>query len=160
MQYWLFNLFTVCITWIGGWDAMWDHMTLLDLVIVNMYPNIYDKPLVCIFGYMSNLPWCLRSLLKALHARACNPCQTNYPLWVSGKNNERDLSGGIKFSTLSRGVGRNFRRGFPPTVDPRRGGLGARSPEADGYFKILWSNFAVFCMFEHLEILPRIVQGL
>ena len=60
----------------------------------------------------------------------------------------------------NRGVGRNFRRGFPPTVDPRRRGLGVQPPEADGYFKTLWSNFAVFCMFKHLEIVPRIVQGL
>jgi len=44
-----------------------------------------------------------------------------------------------------RGVGRNFGRGFPPTVDPRCGGLGAQPPEADGYFKTLWPNFALFC---------------
>ena len=45
----------------------------------------------------------------------------------------------------ARGVGRNFRRGFPLTVDPRCGGLGAVPPEAEGYFKTLWSNFAAFC---------------
>jgi len=36
-----------------------------------------------------------------------------------------------------RGIGRNFRRGFPPIVDPRCRGLGAQPPEADGYFKTL-----------------------
>ena len=44
----------------------------------------------------------------------------------------------IKEKTLFkwfRGIGR---RGFPPTVDPRHGGLGAVPPEADGYFKTLW----------------------
>ena len=46
---------------------------------------------------------------------------------------------------ISRGVGRNFRRGFPPIVDPRCRGLGAQPPEADGYFKTLWYKFAVFC---------------
>ena len=30
-----------------------------------------------------------------------------------------------RFYCRDRGVGRNFRRGFPPTVDPRCGGLGA-----------------------------------
>ena len=56
-------------------------------------------------------------------------------------------TGTIERGGVSRGIGRNFRRGFPPwpTVDPRRGGLGAVPPEADGYFKTLWSNFAVFC---------------
>jgi len=68
----------------------------------------------------------------------------------------------LNYTAILRGVGRNFRRGFPPTVDPRRGGSGGadgyfgRSGGADGYFKTdilrhgyyfktLWSNFAVFC---------------